>query len=104
MYWMEIGGRTILYTGDYSMEDDRHLMAAELPGKKPDLLMVEATYGVQVHASRAEREARFTGTIERVITWWAVRFQCFWEAQSCCSFRRILATKSAFAEHTHLVR
>jgi cleavage and polyadenylation specificity factor subunit 3 len=68
MYWMEIGGRTILYTGDYSMEDDRHLMAAELPDKKPDLLMVEATYGVQVHASRAEREARFTGTIERVIT------------------------------------
>lgn len=68
MFWMEIGGRTVLYTGDYSMEDDRHLMAAELPDKKPDLLIVEATYGVQVHASRAEREARFTGTIERVVT------------------------------------
>lgn len=50
------------------MEDDRHLMAAELPGKKPDVLIVESTYGVQVHASRAEREARFTGTIERIVT------------------------------------
>jgi cleavage and polyadenylation specificity factor subunit 3 len=68
MFMMEIGGRSVLYTGDYSMEDDRHLMAAELPNTKPDLLIVEATYGVQVHASRAEREARFTGTIERVVT------------------------------------
>ncbi len=67
MFWLDIGGRTILYTGDYSMEDDRHLMAAEIPDAKPDVLMVEATYGVQVHASRAEREARFTSTIERVV-------------------------------------
>eukprot|EP00751_Fragilariopsis_kerguelensis_P043999 CAMPEP_0170986514 /NCGR_PEP_ID=MMETSP0736-20130129/6132_1 /TAXON_ID=186038 /ORGANISM="Fragilariopsis kerguelensis, Strain L26-C5" /LENGTH=685 /DNA_ID=CAMNT_0011410673 /DNA_START=89 /DNA_END=2148 /DNA_ORIENTATION=- len=68
MFWLDIGGRTLLYTGDYSMEDDRHLMAAELPEKKPDVLMCESTYGVQVHASRAEREARFTGTVERVVS------------------------------------
>ena len=68
MFLLEIGGRTVLYTGDYSMEDDRHLMAAEVPLVKPDVLMVESTYGVQVHASRAEREARFTGTVERVVT------------------------------------
>jgi len=70
MFFIEIGGRTVLYTGDYSMEEDRHLMAAELPKYhvQPDLLIVESTYGVQVHASRAEREARFTGTIERIVT------------------------------------
>mmetsp|Transcript_46369 Transcript_46369/g.112419 ORF Transcript_46369/g.112419 Transcript_46369/m.112419 type:complete len:730 (+) Transcript_46369:22-2211(+) len=68
MFWMDIGGRTVLYTGDYSMEDDRHLMAAEFPEKKPDVLICESTYGVQVHASKAEREARFTGTIERIIS------------------------------------
>mmetsp|Transcript_20983 Transcript_20983/g.45759 ORF Transcript_20983/g.45759 Transcript_20983/m.45759 type:complete len:746 (+) Transcript_20983:225-2462(+) len=68
MFLLEIGGRTLLYTGDYSMEDDRHLMAAEVPNVKPDVLMVESTYGVQIHASRAEREARFTGTVERVVT------------------------------------
>lgn len=68
MFFIEIGGRAILYTGDYSMEDDRHLMAAEIPHKKPDVLIVESTYGVQVHASRAEREARFTGTIDRVVS------------------------------------
>ena len=68
MFWLDIGGRTVLYTGDYSMEDDRHLMAAEIPKQKPDVLIVESTYGVQVHASRPEREARFTGTVERVVT------------------------------------
>ena len=68
MFFIEIGGRTVLYTGDYSMEEDRHLMAAEVPNVKPDVLMVEATYGVQVHASRAEREARFTGMVDKVVS------------------------------------
>jgi cleavage and polyadenylation specificity factor subunit 3 len=68
MFFISIGGRSVLYTGDYSMEDDRHLMAAEIPEQSPDLLIVESTYGVQVHASRAEREARFTNTVERVVS------------------------------------
>jgi cleavage and polyadenylation specificity factor subunit 3 len=70
MYMLTFGasGRSLLYTGDYSMEDDRHLMAAEIPDTSPDLLIVESTYGVQVHASRAEREARFTGTIDKIVT------------------------------------
>jgi len=70
MFWMDFNGqRTVLYTGDYSLEEDRHLMAAEIPTMgTPDVLITEATYGVQVHASRAEREALFTGTIERIVT------------------------------------
>jgi len=67
MYWLDIGGRTILYTGDYSMEDDRHLMSAEIPGAKPDVLMVESTYGTQIHTSRAEREALFTNFVEKTV-------------------------------------
>lgn len=41
-------GVHVLYTGDYSMEADRHLMAAEMPSTSPDVLIVESTYGVQV--------------------------------------------------------
>lgn len=44
----------VLYTGDYSMEDDRHLMAAEMPSTSPDVLIVEATYGVQVRCRGGE--------------------------------------------------
>ena len=68
MFMIEIGGRSVLYTGDYSMEEDRHLMAAEIPSAKPDVLMVEATYGVQVHDTRAAREHRFTQTVEQIVT------------------------------------
>nr|CCA21396.1 cleavage and polyadenylation specific factor 3 puta [Albugo laibachii Nc14] len=67
MYLIEIGGVKVLYTGDYSLENDRHLMAAELPACSPDVLIVESTYGVQVHQSVVEREGRFTGQVESVI-------------------------------------
>ncbi|GMH61936.1 hypothetical protein TL16_g03370, partial [Triparma laevis f. inornata] len=68
MFMIEISGRHVLYTGDYSMEDDRHLSAAEIPDIQPDVLIIEATYGVQVHPTREEREARFTGTVDRVVS------------------------------------
>lgn len=67
MYLIEIGGVKVLYTGDYSLENDRHLMAAELPACSPDVLIVESTYGVQVHQSVEEREGRFTGQVEAVV-------------------------------------
>ncbi|GMH93832.1 hypothetical protein TrVE_jg1883 [Triparma verrucosa] len=68
MFMLEISGRHVLYTGDYSMEDDRHLSAAEIPSISPDVLIIESTYGVQVHPTREEREARFTGTVDRVVS------------------------------------
>jgi cleavage and polyadenylation specificity factor subunit 3 len=47
MFTIEIDGIRVLYTGDYSREEDRHLMQAEIPpGPPPDLLIVESTFGV----------------------------------------------------------
>jgi len=48
MYLVQIAGVRVLYTGDYSRQEDRHLMAAEMPGVKVNVLVVESTYGVQV--------------------------------------------------------
>lgn len=56
----------LLYTGDYSREEDRHLRSAEFPGKI-DSLIVESTYGVQCHLPRNEREERFTSTIKNIV-------------------------------------
>ena len=67
MFQIEIDGVKILYTGDYSMEEDRHLKAAEVPKIRPDVLIVESTYGVQRHNSREERESIFTGTVDRLV-------------------------------------
>ncbi len=39
MFMIEIAGVKILYTGDFSCEEDRHLMAAEVPAIRPDILI-----------------------------------------------------------------
>lgn len=68
MFMVEIDGRRVLYTGDYSMEDDRHLIKAELPSSlSPDVLIVESTFGNTNLASSKEREALFTATIENIV-------------------------------------
>ncbi|CAF4691168.1 unnamed protein product, partial [Rotaria socialis] len=39
MFMIEIAGVKILYTGDFSRQEDRHLMAAEVPNLRPDVLV-----------------------------------------------------------------
>jgi len=67
MFFIDIAGLKILYTGDYSREEDRHLVKAELPPIRPDVLIVESTYGVQSGEPRDEKEARFTGLVHSII-------------------------------------
>jgi len=55
MFTIDIAGVVVLYTGDYSMEEDRHLEAAEIPSHKPDILIVESTFGIQLHPSKEHR-------------------------------------------------
>ena len=49
MFMVDIAGVRVLYTGDYSREEDRHLRAAEIPRFSPDICIIESTYGVQLH-------------------------------------------------------
>ena len=58
----------MLYTGDFSREEDRHLMAAEVPTVAPDVMIMESTYGTHVHERREDREARFTSTVHQIVT------------------------------------
>ncbi|KAI0066120.1 Metallo-hydrolase/oxidoreductase [Artomyces pyxidatus] len=67
MFLLDIAGLKILYTGDYSREEDRHLVKAELPPIRPDVLIVESTYGVQSLESREEKELRFTTLVHSII-------------------------------------
>jgi cleavage and polyadenylation specificity factor subunit 3 len=63
MFMIEIAGVKVLYTGDFSRQEDRHLMSAEIPAIRPDVLIIESTYGTHIHEKREEREARFTGIV-----------------------------------------
>eukprot|EP00002_Diphylleia_rotans_P040273 TRINITY_DN9504_c0_g1_i3.p1 TRINITY_DN9504_c0_g1~~TRINITY_DN9504_c0_g1_i3.p1 ORF type:complete len:456 (+),score=60.79 TRINITY_DN9504_c0_g1_i3:43-1410(+) len=67
MFMIQIADIKILYTGDYSRQEDRHLMPAEIPSEIPDVLIIEATYGNTTHKTRIEREAKFTSFIHQVI-------------------------------------
>lgn len=67
MYLIDIAGLKILYTGDYSREEDRHLVKAEVPPVRPDVLIVESTYGVQTLEGREEKELRFTSLVHSII-------------------------------------
>ncbi|KAH9320736.1 hypothetical protein KI387_015375, partial [Taxus chinensis] len=68
MFMVDIAGVRILYTGDYSREEDRHLRAAETPQFSPDVCIIEATYGVQLHQPRVVREKRFTDVVHSVVS------------------------------------
>lgn len=68
MVLIEIGGARVLYTGDYSREEDRHLQAAEVPrGPRPHVLICESTHGAERFKPRAEREKLFTTAVETIV-------------------------------------
>ena len=67
MFLIDMYGLKILYTGDYSREEDRHLVKAELPPIRPDVLIVESTFGTQTLEGREEKEQRFTNLVHSII-------------------------------------
>ncbi|KAI9681093.1 MAG: endoribonuclease ysh1 [Caeruleum heppii] len=68
MFVVEIAGLKILFTGDYSRENDRHLVSAEVPkGIKIDVLITESTYGIASHIPRLEREAALMKSISSIL-------------------------------------
>ena len=67
MFYIDIGGLRVLYTGDYSRTPDRHLPGADLPSIPPHVVICEATYGVSPHSPREERERRFTDRVHQIL-------------------------------------
>ncbi|KAI0900567.1 beta-lactamase-like protein [Annulohypoxylon nitens] len=68
MFLIEIAGLKIFFTGDYSREQDRHLVSAEVPrGIKIDVLITESTYGVSTHVPRLEREQALMKSITGIL-------------------------------------
>ncbi len=64
MFLIEIAGLKILYTGDYSREEDRHLVIAEVPPVKPDVMICESTFGVHTLPDRKDKEEQFTSACD----------------------------------------
>lgn len=43
MFMIEIAGVKLLYTGGFSRQEDGHLVAADIPNIRPDILIIEST-------------------------------------------------------------
>ncbi|KAJ5345820.1 hypothetical protein N7452_003824 [Penicillium brevicompactum] len=68
MFKVDIAGLVTLFTGDYSREEDRHLIPAEVPkGTKIDVLITESTFGISSNPPRLEREAALMKSITSVL-------------------------------------
>lgn len=71
MFLINIAGLNIFFTGDYSREQDRHLVAATVPDPKKvgkiDLLITESTFGISNAPPRAEREAALLKSVSTIV-------------------------------------
>lgn len=67
MFVIEVGSVSVLYTGDYSREEDIHLQPAEIPPSGIDIVIVESTYGIKTHEPREAREKFFLESVEKIV-------------------------------------
>ncbi|KAJ5901504.1 Endoribonuclease ysh1 [Penicillium taxi] len=68
MFLISIAGLNILFTGDYSREEDRHLIPAAVPkGINIDILITESTFGISSNPPRLEREAALMKSITGIL-------------------------------------
>ena len=69
MFLIEIAGARILYTGDYSVEEDRHLITASLPnwGRPPDVMICESTFGRGNLPPRQQQEADLLANVANIL-------------------------------------
>lgn len=62
-----IGNKTILYTGDFKVDETRLLKGADLEVGKVDCLLIESTYGDRNHPPRKECEKIFIEEVQETI-------------------------------------
>lgn len=72
MFMIEIAGLKVLYTGDISRELDRHLVPAEVPIERPDVMIGESTFGTMALEGRVEKEERF---LSKLLAVYGLRWQ-----------------------------
>lgn len=67
MFYVRVGGQSVVYTGDYNMTPDRHLGAAWIDRVEPDLLITESTYATTIRESKRGRERDFLKKVHQAV-------------------------------------
>jgi len=58
---------TLIYTGDLSATRQQTVNGAFIPKLRPDILMIESTYGDKLHSNREIEEERLIGMVKAVL-------------------------------------
>ncbi|MCS7122597.1 MAG: MBL fold metallo-hydrolase [Candidatus Micrarchaeota archaeon] len=66
MVYLEMGGKRILYTGDFKYQDTELIRRAE-PPPQVDILIIESTYWYQNHPDRRSQIQRIYEVVDRTI-------------------------------------
>jgi integrator complex subunit 11 len=56
MFHVSYQGLSVVYTGDYNSNSDRHLGAASIPRLRPNVVLTETTYATTIRDSKRDRE------------------------------------------------
>ncbi|MBZ4687514.1 MAG: uncharacterized protein PWQ96_1364 [Clostridia bacterium] len=59
---------TILYTGDISGVDQQTVNGASVPKLRPDVIMIESTYGDKLHSNRQVEEKKLVESVGEVVS------------------------------------
>lgn len=59
---------TLLYTGDVSVTKQQTVMGASIPRLRPDVAIMESTYGDKLHSNRQIEEDRLVDVVREVVT------------------------------------
>ncbi|KAL0265568.1 UNVERIFIED_CONTAM: hypothetical protein PYX00_011280 [Menopon gallinae] len=68
MFYVKVGNRSVVYTGDFNTTADKHLGSAWIDRLEPDLLITESTYGSIIRDCRKSKERRFLNCVYECVS------------------------------------
>lgn len=68
MFYVKIGDKSVVYTGDFNTTPDKHLGSAYIDRLEPDLFITESTYGSVIRDCRKSKERKFLNCIYECVS------------------------------------
>lgn len=67
MFYVKVGDKSVVYTGDFNTTADRHLGSAWIERLEPDLFITESTYGSVIRDCRKAKEREFLNSVYEAV-------------------------------------
>ena len=68
MFYVKVGDKSVVYTGDFNTTPDKHLGSAFIDRLEPDLFITESTYGSTIRECRKAKERMFLNCVHECVS------------------------------------